>query len=41
MLGRVILDIGNDALGRALRIVDPPPPRRGDTVPDRPPTANA
>ncbi len=39
-LGKVILDIGNDTLGRALRIVDPPPspPRKGDTLPDKPET---
>ena len=36
MLGRLILDIGNDAMGRALRIIDPPLPRRGDTQPDPP-----
>jgi two-component system, sensor histidine kinase LadS len=37
-LTRMIQDIGNDALGRALRILDPPPPRKGDTLPDRPGT---
>ncbi|HMA07020.1 MAG TPA: 7TM diverse intracellular signaling domain-containing protein, partial [Ramlibacter sp.] len=36
MLGRLVLEIGNDTLGRALRILDPPLPRRGDTEPDRP-----
>jgi GGDEF domain-containing protein len=39
MLGRLVLDIGNDAMGRALRIIDPPLPRRGDTHPDQPPKA--
>jgi two-component system, sensor histidine kinase LadS len=37
-LGRMLQDIGNDALGRALRIIEPPPPRKGDTLPDRPET---
>ncbi|MEO8654866.1 MAG: 7TM diverse intracellular signaling domain-containing protein [Ramlibacter sp.] len=36
MLNRLVQDIGNDALGRALRIMDPPLPRRGDTHPDQP-----
>ena len=36
MLNRLVQDIGNDALGRALRIIDPPLPRRGDTHPDQP-----
>jgi diguanylate cyclase (GGDEF)-like protein len=34
MLGRLILDIGNDSQGRALRIIDPQLMRRGDTHPD-------
>ncbi len=36
MLSRLVLDIGNDAMGRAMRIIDPPLPRRGDTHPDEP-----
>jgi len=36
MLGRVILDIGSDALGRALRIIDAPAPRRADVVTGQP-----
>jgi diguanylate cyclase (GGDEF)-like protein len=35
MLGRLILDIGNDSQGRALRIIDPQLMRRGDTHPDQ------
>jgi GGDEF domain-containing protein len=40
VLRRVILDIGNDALGRALRIVDPPAPLRTDVVAGRPSTGD-
>jgi diguanylate cyclase (GGDEF)-like protein len=40
MLGRVILDIGNDTLGRALRLIDPPAPRRADMPSGQPSTGD-